>query len=82
MTIRAPWVVREGTVLAVVYSVGSTGTEISLPKILGAILMTFLVYSLLARFIYPSALRWLDRRALRYRTRPVTAATSGRPDRK
>ncbi len=85
MKIRAPWVVREGTVLAVVYSVGSTGTEISLPKILGAIFMTFLVYSILAKFFYPFALRWLDQRALLYRgrqTQQVTRAASQRPYRK
>lgn len=63
MTIPAPWVMREGTVLAIVYLVGQNGVEVSLPKMLGAIVMAFLVYAMLAKFAYPMAWRWLDRKA-------------------
>ena len=54
---------REGTVLAIVYSVGANGVEISLPKILGATLMGLLVYGLLAKFAYPQVIARLDRRS-------------------
>ena len=37
--------------------------EISLPKLLGAAVMTFAVYALLIKFVFPIALRWLDTRA-------------------
>jgi hypothetical protein len=36
---------------------------VSLPKILGATVMFFLVWSLIAKFALPIAMRWLDRRA-------------------
>jgi hypothetical protein len=56
-----PWMVREGTVIVLVYSVAQGGLEISLPKLLGAVVMTTLVYMLVVRFAYPYVLRWLNR---------------------
>lgn len=64
MTIPAPWVMREGTVLAIVYLVAQNGVEVSLPKMLGAVVMGFVVYAGLAKFAYPMAWRWLDRKAV------------------
>lgn len=63
MALPLPWVVREGTILAFIYAIGSNGVEISLPKLLGAMFMTFVVYGLLARFAFPIPLRWLDSKA-------------------
>jgi hypothetical protein len=54
---------REGTVLAIVYLIAQNGVEVSLPKMLGAILMGFVVYAGLAKFAYPMAWRWLDRKS-------------------
>ena len=67
MTIKAPWIMREATVLAIVYGVALNGVETSLPKMLGAIVMAFVVYAVLAKFAYPIAWRWLDRKALAQR---------------
>jgi hypothetical protein len=61
MTCRLPWMVREGTVLVLVYSIAQNGVEMSLPKILGAIVMVTAIYVVLAKFAYPRVLAWLDR---------------------
>lgn len=61
MTRRIPMMVREGTLLVLVYSLGRDGVEISLPKILGAFIMSTLVYLILVKFAYPRALAWLDK---------------------
>jgi hypothetical protein len=63
MAVSLPWLVREAIILAFIYSIGINGVEISLPKLLGAAFMTFLVYALLAKFAFPTGLRWLDARA-------------------
>jgi hypothetical protein len=63
MTRKLPWMVREGTVLVFIYSIARDGVEMSLPKMVGAIMMFFLVYTLLVRFGYPRMLAWLDRLA-------------------
>ena len=63
MAVPLPWIVREGIILAFIYAIGNNGVEISLPKLLGATVMTFAVYALLIKFVFPIALRWLDTRA-------------------
>ncbi len=63
MAFRQPWLLKEGVVLAFVVGVGQNGVEMSLPKILGATFMFFLVYTLLARLVFPAALSWLSGRA-------------------
>jgi hypothetical protein len=63
MAVPLPWIVREGIVLAFIYAIAHNGVEISLPKLLGAMVMAFAVYALLIRFVFPIALRWLDTRA-------------------
>ena len=67
MSLRVPWVMREGTVLVFVYMVTQNGVETSLPKVLGVIVMGFVVYVGLVRFAYPVAWRWLDRKSLAQR---------------
>jgi len=63
MQSRLPWMVRQGIVLAIVYNVAGPGVEASLPKLVGSAVMCFLVYLLLARFVLPYALSWLNTRA-------------------
>jgi len=63
MAAPLPWIVREGIVLAFIYAVGNNGVEMSLPKLLGGAVMTFVVYAVLIKFAFPIALRWLDIRA-------------------
>jgi hypothetical protein len=60
MTRKIPIMVREGTLLVLVYSLGRDGVEISLPKILGALIMSTGVYLILVKFAYPRVLAWLD----------------------
>jgi hypothetical protein len=61
MRLNLPWMVREGTVLVFVYSIAKDGVEMSLPKMIGAITMFFLVFALLVKFGYPRVIAWLDR---------------------
>jgi hypothetical protein len=61
MTRKIPWMVREGTILVLVYSVARDGVEISLPKLLGALLMVTGVFFFLVRYGYPRVLQWLNR---------------------
>ncbi len=58
-----PWMVREGIVLALVYAAFHTGVEGSLPKVLGAAIMFFIVYVVIVKFVFPILWRWLDDRA-------------------
>ena len=55
--------VREGIVLALIYTSGHTGLEGSLPKIIGASIMFFIVYVILVKFAFNSIWNWLDERA-------------------
>jgi hypothetical protein len=61
MTRKFPWMVKEGTVLVLVYSVARDGVEMSLPKLLGALLMVSAVFWILVRYAYPRVLTWLNR---------------------
>jgi hypothetical protein len=63
MTFKVPWVMREGVVAGFVFSVAHNGVEMSLPKILGATFMYFVVYTLMARFVFPPLLNWLKGRS-------------------
>ena len=63
LALKVPWILREGVVWDSSFSVAHNGVEMSLPKILGATVMFFLVYMLLARFVFPTGLNWLKGRA-------------------
>jgi hypothetical protein len=63
MQTRLPWMVRQGIVVALVYNIAGPGVEASLPKLVGSTVMFFLVYLLLARFVLPFGLNWLNTRA-------------------
>jgi hypothetical protein len=65
MTRPLPWMVREGTALAIIYTIGHDGIEISLPKILGATIMSFLVWAIMARWGFPIIFNWLGRQSTR-----------------
>lgn len=56
-----PWMVREGTVLVLVYATAQGGAEASLPKILGALILVTGVYVVMAKFAYPRVIALLDR---------------------
>lgn len=58
-----PWMVKQGIALALVYNAAGLGLEASLPKLFGSIVMFFLVYLVLAKFVLPIGLQWLQTRA-------------------
>jgi hypothetical protein len=62
MTRQLPWMVREGSVLSVIYTIGHDGVEISLPKILGAMFMSFAVWAIMTRWGFPMVFRYLGRK--------------------
>jgi hypothetical protein len=81
MAAPLPWMVREAVVLAFIFAINNNGVEISLPKLLGSMVMSFAVYALLIKFAFPTALRWLDTRAatarhLEMRRQQARAASS------
>jgi hypothetical protein len=57
-----PWMLKEGMVMGLAYNAAGTGIEISLPKFLGAMVMFFIVWAMIAKFALPIAIRWLDQR--------------------
>ena len=63
MTRQMPWLVGEGLVMGFIFMLGHDGVEQSLPKFLGAAVMYFLVYALAVRFVFPTALAFLAKRA-------------------
>jgi hypothetical protein len=63
MTRQLPWIVREGTVLAIIYTIGHDGVEISLPKILGSMYTSLGVWAIMARWGFPYIFRYLGRKA-------------------
>lgn len=63
MLLKLPWMLREALVMGFVFTVAGTGLEASLPKILGATVMFFVVYALVVKFAFPTGLRWLDSRS-------------------
>ncbi len=63
MSTPLPWMVRQSIVIAFIYAAAGTGVEVSLPKILGGVIMFLIVYGLLIRFAFPTGIRWLDNRA-------------------
>jgi hypothetical protein len=63
VTLKVPWVIRESFGMTFIYAICHDGVEISLPKLLGATLMFFLVFAPLVRFGLPSIFRWLSKRS-------------------
>jgi hypothetical protein len=57
-----PWMVREGIVMALIYTSGQTGIEGSLPKVIGAAIMFFIVYIVMVKFAFNLVWNWLDER--------------------
>ena len=58
-----PWMVRQGTALAYIYSICASGLETSLPKILGSTVTFAIAYGLAMKFAFPVGERWLEQRA-------------------
>ena len=58
-----PQVIREGNIMGFAFAMSRDGVEVSLPKILGAMLMYIIIYMALNKFVFPRAVQWLDQRA-------------------
>jgi hypothetical protein len=67
-----PWMVRQGTALAYVYSICASGLEVSLPKILGSTVTFAIAYGLAMKFAFPVGQRWLEQRARQAADREAT----------
>lgn len=67
-----PWMVRQGTALAYVYSICASGLEVSLPKILGSTITFAVAYGLAMKFAFPVGQRWLEQRARQAADREAT----------
>jgi hypothetical protein len=69
MTIRLllrfnlPQPMRDGLIMGFAFSMARDGVEVSLPKVLGAMVMFFLVYLMINKFVFPRVISWLDHRA-------------------
>lgn len=63
MSFKLPLVMREGIAMGLAFIMSRDGVEVSLPKILGAMFMFFLVYLLLNKFFFPKVLVWLEKRS-------------------
>jgi hypothetical protein len=70
MSFNLPQVVREGIVMGFAFSVSKDGVEVSLPKILGAMVMFMIVFLVLNKFVFPKVVLWLDRQQVAMRARP------------
>ena len=67
-----PWMVRQGTALAYVYSICASGLEVSLPKLLGTSVTFMVAYGLAMKFAFPMGQRWLEHRARQAADREAT----------
>lgn len=67
-----PWMVRQGTALAFVYSICASGLEVSMPKILGSSFTFVIAYGLALKFAFPIGQRWLEKRARQAADREAT----------
>jgi hypothetical protein len=54
---------KEGIVMGFAFSMSRDGVEVSLPKILGAMFMFFIVFLMLNKFAFPKLVKWLDQRS-------------------
>ncbi len=70
MSFDLPWMVREGIVMAMAFSVSRDGVEVSLPKVLGALVMFLIVFLMLNKFAFPRAMAWLARNDKKMKARP------------
>ena len=67
-----PWMVRQGTALAYVYSICASGLEVSIPKLLGSSITFAIAYGLAMKFAFPVGQRWLEQRARQAADREAT----------
>lgn len=75
MSFDLPLVMREGVVMAFVFSIARDGVEISLPKMIGAALMFMIIFLPMIMFVAPKVIERLDRPAqMAARARAMHAA--------
>ena len=63
LSFEVPLMMREGIVMGFAFSMSRDGVEVSLPKILGAMFMFFIVFLMLNKFAFPKVMKWLDQRS-------------------
>ncbi len=69
MNNNLPQAMREGIVMAFAFSMARDGVEVSLPKVLGSMMMFFIIYLAINKYVFPRVVQWLDQRAAAPRAR-------------
>jgi hypothetical protein len=63
MNFNLPQALKEGIIMGFAFSMARDGVEVSLPKVLGGMLMFFLIYLGMNKVLFPRVVQWLDQRA-------------------
>ncbi len=61
VSFNIPTVMREGIAMAFAFGMARDGVEVSLPKMLGAALMFFIIFGAVTKFAAPRIIAWLNR---------------------
>src|SRR5471030_448176 len=70
MSFNLPQVMREGIAMAFAYGMCRDGVEVSLPKMLGAALMFFIIFGTVTKFGAPRVVNWLNRAGTPAKAKP------------
>lgn len=65
LSFNLPQPMRDGLIMGFVFSMARDGVEVSLPKILGSMVMYFAVTLGMNKFLFPRVVEWLDKRAVK-----------------
>ena len=60
---KLPQIMIDGIVMGFIFSMARDGVEVSLPKVLGGMMLFFLVTLLMNKFLFPRVVHFLDSRA-------------------
>jgi hypothetical protein len=60
---RLPQIMIDGIVMGFIFSMARDGVEVSLPKVLGGMMLFFMVTLLMNKFLFPRVVHFLDSRA-------------------
>lgn len=61
MRFHLPQAMREGMVMGLMFIMARDGVEVSLPKLLGGMIMFTIVFLFLNKFVFPKIMEWLNR---------------------
>ncbi len=64
LSFKLPQIMIDGIIMAFIFSMARDGVEVSLPKVLGGMMLFFVVTLLMNKFLFPRVVHFLDNRAL------------------